>query len=514
MNRMKLFLVCALALPVLANAATTVDVLVAYDAPAAAWVAGERQSTPESFASDAIGRMNEVLKNSQMDSQFTFRLAGVCTVETDVCGGVAPEAAGPKFEAALAGMPEGKAPWGGVKALRDQVAADLVVVLADTGDRYGVTGLGNSLKTDAPIADYAPYAYCICSVRSVAESYTMMHEVGHLMGAGHPDSDPFGQGFAKGPQYGSAAAAFTDLAHSSVTVMGYSGNGCKVIPYFSSPLLTVDGVAIGDAKHDNRQTLLGTYEQVSQYRTASSGGTSGDAASAAGGFNPKKATVLNGAYLEGESVRGVLQVKVGKASRNASKVSVTVIGLDGKKYTSKAVKVSTGGTQTQTFEMKKLGSLTLTFGENGFSGTLNGGTVVQTEGRFATTRGHATFTATDLTALPGAVATYFPTDETVSRTEKKWAVVAKAGKLKYVILNKNDGLAGTLAPTGSNIAGLKLTYAPKAQTFKGSFKVWLLDESKGKLKSASVKVTGVVVDGTGYGEVTYKKGVIGELTVR
>ena len=195
-------------------------------------------------------------------------------------------------------------------------------------------------KTDAPIADYAPYAYCICSVRSVAESYTMMHEVGHLMGAGHPNSDPFGQGFEKGPQYGTAAAAFTDLAHSSVTVMGYSGNGCKVIPYFSSPLLTVDGVAIGDAKHDNRQTLLGTYEQVSQYRTAGSGGTSGDAASAAGGFNPKKATVLNGAYLEGESVRGVLQVKVGKASRNASKVSVTVIGLDGKKYPSKAVKVS------------------------------------------------------------------------------------------------------------------------------------------------------------------------------
>lgn len=157
MNRMKLFLICALALPVLANAATTVDVLVAYDAPAAAWVAGA-QSTPEAFAADAIARMNEVLKNSQMDSQFTFRLAGVCTVETDVCGGVAPEAAGPKFEAALAGMPEGKAPWGGVKALRDQVAADLVVVLADTGDRYGVTGLGNSLESKAQIADYAPYA--------------------------------------------------------------------------------------------------------------------------------------------------------------------------------------------------------------------------------------------------------------------------------------------------------------------------------------------------------------------
>lgn len=301
--------------------------------------------------------------------------------------------------------------------------------------------------------------------------------------------------------------------------MGYSGSGCRVIPYFSSPLLTVDGVVIGDAKHDNRQTLLGTYEQVSQYRMASSDdtsdGTSGGAAAAAGGFDPKKATVLNGVYLEGESVRGVLQVKVGKASKKGeSKVSVTVIGLDGKKYTSKSVKVPTGGTSTQTFEVKTLGSLTLTFGENGFSGTLNGGTVVQTEGRFATTRGHATFTASDLTALSGAVATYFPTDEAVSRTEKKWAVVAKAGKLKYVVLNKNDGIAGTLAPTGSNIAGLKLTYAPKTQTFKGSFKVWTFDSAKNKLKSVSAKVTGVVVDGVGYGQVTVKKDVIGELTVR
>ena len=497
--------------PFFSDAATTVDILVAYDAPAAAWVTGaEVRSTTEAFAADAVARMNEVLANSQLDSHFTFRLVGIHRVETDVCGGAAAADVGPKFLSALTGMYNGQAPWSGLKSRRDEVGADLVVVLADTGSRYGIAGVGNSLRADAPIANYAPYAYCICSVRSVAASYAMIHEVGHLMGAGHPDSDPFGLGFENGPQYDSASAAFTDRVHSRVTVMGYSGNGCTVIPYFSSPLLTVDGIALGDATHDNRLTLLNTYEQISRYRTAKSGGE----VSASDGFNPQKSVVLNGVYGEGEDVRGVLQVKVGKAStKGESKVSVTVIGLDGKKYTAKAVKIQTGGTPTQTFEVKTLGTLTLTFGANGFSGTLNGATVTSVDAVAATTPGKATFGEADLSSLSGVQTDYLPKDETVTRTEKKWTV-AKAGKLKYVKPKPAKGIAGGLVATGTNIAGLKLTYAAKTQTFKGSFKIWTLDPVKNKLKAVAAKVTGVVVNGTGYGEVTVKKTKIGKLTVK
>ena len=61
---------------------------------------------------------------------------------------------------------------------------------------------------------------------------------------------------------------------------------------------------------------------------------------------------------------------------------------------------------------------------------------------------------------------------------------------------------------------MKLTYAAKTQTFKGSFKVWTFDPAKNKLKSVLAKVTGVVVNGAGYGEVVVKKAKIGELTVR
>ena len=233
-----------------------------------------------------------------------------------------------------------------------------------------------------------------------------------------------------------------------------------------------------------------------------------------GAFAVPKATTQSGVLIRDGAAVGVLQVKVGKESKGESKVSVTVIGLDGKKYTAKAVKVPTGDISTATFEVKNLGKLTLTFGANGFSGTLDGAVATSVAGRSATTAGAATFVADDLSSLPGVLTDYLPADEKVTRTEKKWKVEAKAGKLKYVKPNEKKKIAGGLQATGLNIAGLKLTYAVKTQTFKGSFKVWTFDESKNKLKSVSAKVTGIVVNGTGYGVVTVKKAVIGELTVK
>ena len=44
--------------------------------------------------------------------------------------------------------------------------------------------------------------------------------------------------------------------------------------------------------------------------------------------------------------------------------------------------------------------------------------------------------------------------------------------------------------------------------------MWTFDEAKKKLKSVSAKVTGVVVNGAGYGQAVVKKAVIGELVVK
>ncbi len=234
-----------------------------------------------------------------------------------------------------------------------------------------------------------------------------------------------------------------------------------------------------------------------------------------GAFAVPKATRQSGVLIRDGAAVGVLQVKVGRESKGESKVSVSVIGLDGKKCTAKAVKVPTGDISTATFEVKNFGRLTLTFGANGFSGSLDDGAVATSvAGTASVIAGAATFVAGDLSSLAGVLTDYLPAGEKVTRTEKKWKVEAKAGKLKYVKPNAKKRIAGGLQATGSNIAGLKLTYAAKTQTFKGSFKVWTFDTSKNKLKSVSAKVTGIVVNGTGYGVVTVKKTVIGEIVVK
>ena len=496
--------VSVMAFPALGFAGTTVDLLVAYDRPATDYVAASGQ-TAETFAAQEIDRMNEVVKNSKLDSYFTFRLVGVCSVGAAVADAGGTDSG---FAGSLALLAAGTGAWKAVNAARETYGADIVVTLTDTGSTSGIQGLGYALKRGDDIVRSAPYAYCICAIRSLDTSYTMVHEVGHIMGAGHPstlESDP-------GPQYDDAAAGF--YVGDKVTVMGYRTKNYKVIPYFSSPELEFEGATLGDAKHNNRQTLISTYKAISEYRKSKSSDPD-DPIIGGDAFNPQKAEVWPGFVGTADAPTYVLQVKVGKTSKKGeSKVSVTVIGLDGKKYTAKAVKVQTGGNPVVDFEVKKLGRLTLTLSANGFSGTLNGAPAVSGGNSAAAADGKATFAAGDLSSLAGVLTDYLPADELVTRTEKKWKVAAKAGKLKYVKPNEKKGVAGGLEATGDNIAGLKLTYAPKTQTFKGSFKVWTFDATKNKLKSVSAKVTGIVVNGIGYGQVVVKKAKIGELTVK
>lgn len=54
-----------------------------------------------------------------------------------------------------------------------------------------------------------------------------------------------------------------------------------------------------------------------------------------------------------------------------------------------------------------------------------------------------------------------------------------------------------------NPSGLKLTYKAKDGTFKGSFKAYA--DVNGRPKATTVNVTGVLVEGVGYGAATIKK---------
>ena len=94
-------------------------------------------------------------------------------------------------------------------------------------------------------------------------------------------------------------------------------------------------------------------------------------------------------------------------------------------------------------------------------------------------------------------AAYLPDGVSVKQAGTKWAV-PKAGKVQV----GRDG-AVDAAKLGENPSGLKLTYTAKTGTFKGSFKAYA--DANGKPKATTVTVTGVLVNGVGYGAATVKK---------
>ncbi len=80
----------------------------------------------------------------------------------------------------------------------------------------------------------------------------------------------------------------------------------------------------------------------------------------------------------------------------------------------------------------------------------------------------------------------------------KWDL-PKAGKVVY----KKGTTTVDDAKLGDNPATLKLKYKSKDGTFSGSFKAYAV--VNGKPKGKTVNVTGVLVDGVGYGTATVKK---------
>ncbi|MBP3405414.1 MAG: hypothetical protein J6N18_04875, partial [Kiritimatiellae bacterium] len=99
-----------------------------------------------------------------------------------------------------------------------------------------------------------------------------------------------------------------------------------------------------------------------------------------------------------------------------------------------------------------------------------------------------------------------PDGESVSVSGKKWVVAdgVKAAKVTYKKGDPEPDIApGKKGQEVANASGLKLTYKSKDGSFSGSFTVYAIE--KNKLKKHKATVTGVLIDGIGYGTATIKK---------
>jgi hypothetical protein len=139
-----------------------------------------------------------------------------------------------------------------VRALRDEKRADVVVLLVD--DPSGC-GLSTRVAADADEAFVVVHHSC------AALTYSVAHEIGHIIGARHDLSldhnmspFPYGHGYVNGTKWRD--------------VMSYreSCNGCPRLPFWSSPGITIRGEPGGTAEADNARVILEQAERVSKFR--------------------------------------------------------------------------------------------------------------------------------------------------------------------------------------------------------------------------------------------------------
>ena len=527
------------------RAAVTIDVMFAYDQSAAGWLSANGVDGSV-LAAQTVEKMNSVLPATHLDEHFSFRLVGVMTSAAETTGGTGDERLVNALQSGANETGVATGAWKDIQTARDTCKADVVVVLVDSGTGGDAAGISwcmdDQVLTNLTLPKFAPWAYSVCSVRSVGGGHVVTHEVAHVMGAGHSDLLVGGR---SGPQLYpySSAYHFTDVGGvKRRTIMGYDhtsyeDSGYELYPAFSSAEFTTpDGDKLGDANHDNTRTLRETCAVVSRFRLSgdegggASSSTGGGATSSSAKFSAK--VVVPCKVVDSEDrIVGVAQVTVAKTDRNSqSKVSAVLYGFDGKKKSAKAVKagvtLSDDGATVKDVRLDVKGEaapFVVSVAEDGAVAGTFGPYSVKRISSLAEPSASPRFrimgmpdaidgmTVMNDVESNGKAYHLLPDGEGVgfSVSGKKW-VFAKAANVKYV-KNRNTNQMELLVDVGkdgskTNLCGLKLSVNAKTGVFNGSFAAYVKTDTSGKPKAKKLnfKVSGLLVDGIGFGHASCK----------
>jgi hypothetical protein len=152
----------------------------------------------------------------------------------------------------LYSMVDAQGPFAGTATLRDQKRADVVALIVDDA-----SGCGLSTR----VAAGADEAFVVVHHTCAALTYSIAHEIGHIIGARHdkaldPNTTPFpyGHGYVNGTKWRD--------------IMSYrqSCSGCPRIPYWSNPTIKIRGEPGGAADADNARVILEQAERVANFR--------------------------------------------------------------------------------------------------------------------------------------------------------------------------------------------------------------------------------------------------------
>jgi len=217
-----------------------IDVIVAYTKKAAGNYGDVRQELVEL----AIEESNESFRNSGL-GHVKLRLVHAYQTNYDETG------AG-HFDHVWRLADRGDGYMEEVHKLRDKYRADVGVLLVDDP-----SGCGLSTRVYADASEAFSVVHHACAVMT----YSLGHEVGHLIGARHDRSMdtstepfPYGHGYVHGTKWRD--------------IMSYkqSCGGCPRLPVWSSPNVLVKGEPAGAADADNARVIAEQAARVAAFR--------------------------------------------------------------------------------------------------------------------------------------------------------------------------------------------------------------------------------------------------------
>lgn len=205
-------------------------------------------------------------------------------------------------------------------------------------------------------------------------------------------------------------------------------------------------------------------------------------------WNPTK-RVYEGKVTNGGEVVGAVRIKVGKASRGRSRVSVEVMTLTGKRYTSKSVSVANSLSERALVKLpiERLGMAYLVLGQGEFAGRVSG---------------FGTIECGCIGCELAATAPHFRLQSPITLIGDQ---PVESGMLPMDVPLVQRGSRFSAAPGVQNPSKLWLGYNKTSGKITGAFKVYV-KRPNGKLRAFSFKVRGLVIDGVGYAKAYHLNG--------
>ena len=216
-----------------------IDVIVAYTKKAASYYADVRRELVEL----AVEEGNELFRASGISN---VKLRLVHAYETDYVE------EGAHFDHVWRFADKGDGYMEEIHGLRNKYKADVAILVVD--DAKGC-GLATRVHADAD------EAFAVVHHECAASTYSLAHEIGHIIGARHELAMdklmapfPYGHGYVNGSKWRD--------------IMSYkdSCGGCPRIPVWSSPKVMIKGEPAGTPELDNARVIAEAAGRVANFR--------------------------------------------------------------------------------------------------------------------------------------------------------------------------------------------------------------------------------------------------------